>query len=313
MLRSTVMLEPANTEVLGCSVDHLEEHQPTSFLASLARRMGKAVPGEDAAPTAQAANGRAARTRLPPPVRHAQPVIIQQQGGPGRSRDTQTRLSFSPSKSPERPAPASTARSRHPPPPDRQINGTPPLSARRPMRAASSAASARVAGLYQQTQLVNDAMDGPTPSKRSRSTRQAPARLQANAVVDVEDEDDCSMEFDDSFLREVDQVTASASAGANATASGRNGNEDQEDVDDEEWGYLDDDDSFICQIDEAEAAATSQPRQTATTGSTTSRYFQSGRKASSTARDRQPVYVVDSDGSSTKENTRPTDIVYISD
>lgn len=330
------MLQPANTQYLGGMVDTLEMDQPANFLAGLARRMGKPVQGE----AASAPVTLQRQARLPPPVRHAQPVQpvtsrarvqppppLRPQTSSSRARPggTQTQLAFSQSQSPEKPdtrkpLPAYTRQE-----PERKQS--PPMSARRTPRAASQAASARVAGLYHQTELTRD----DTPSKRartsrtaqqpttSRSDRYAPATIE----IDDIDDDDFDMDFDDSFLREVDQVAASANRPIPI------------DMDDTsvEYGFEDDDSSFIRQVDEAEARATQRTQPV-----TSSRFFSTSTMAataggSTSARskpktkpkarsnptamkdDERPVYVIDSDGSSGKENHDPndSDVVYLSD
>jgi hypothetical protein len=104
------------------------------------------------------------------------------------------------------------------------------------------------------------------------------------------------MEFDDSFLRQVDAVEAKASIPVI-------------DLDDEEDEFdFADDESFFRRVDEVEKQAVSQTRSV---GGATLRFFpvqSSGHRGSN----RKPVYVVDSDGDSGKENNEP-DIVYISD
>jgi hypothetical protein len=114
-------------------------------------------------------------------------------------------------------------------------------------------------------------------------------------------DDDESMDFDDSFLQQIDAVEARA---------GRPTNNFINDADDEDQYDFDDDESFIRQIDEVEKAAT---RGSAVEERKTSRFFDPptnmNRNRGST---RKPVYVVDSDGDSGKENCEP-DIVYISD
>lgn len=294
---NVVMLETANAEMVGMLVDHLEAEQPASFLAGLARRMGKPVPGED--PTAAPAPAR--RQRLPPAVRNTEPALAQVNSRtsarpiPSRPRQTQTRLSFSPSKSPVKSED------------DVQVVGdaSPPMSARRPSRAASQAASARVAGLYQQTRLLDGDTSQPTPSKRTRTARQPTLRAIPTRPV-AEEEDDFDMEFDDSFLRQVDVVAATATSRPS---------QPQEDPDPDEWDYADDDSSFIRQVDEVEAQAQARPSSTTTrrhvaTAGTTSRFFD--RSDTTRAGTGRTTYV-DSDEGSGKENRKPTEVVYISD
>jgi hypothetical protein len=88
---------------------------------------------------------------------------------------------------------------------------------------------------------------------------------------------------------------------------------------DDEWD-MDDDASFLRQLDEVEERATAKIGGE----KKTSRFFQPPQESgsrngngnenggSSRARNVQPVYVVDSDGDSGKENREP-EIVYISD
>lgn len=330
------MLEPANTQYLGGMVDHLESEQPTNFLAGLARRMGKPVAGENAAVTAS----NRTRTRLPPAVRNTQPVQprararaqIQSQAVPAPagvgSRESQTRA-FSPSKSPVK---ADTEGIHNAHISTRQVharNPSPPLSSRRTPRAASTAAARAVTGLYHQTQLTRDGYAEPTPSKRARMTHQSESRSSRNVpkrqeIVDEDqDEDEFDLEFDDSFLREVDVVTASASA----TVSGPRANLQPIEVDDLslDWGYEDDDSSFIRQIDEAEAQATQRAPvttsrffpvpSTSKTGCKHKNAIEAGPKRGTTSGNKRAVYVLDSDGSSGKENNEPNDhdVWYISD
>jgi hypothetical protein len=110
------------------------------------------------------------------------------------------------------------------------------------------------------------------------------------------------MDFDDSFLQQIDAVEARAGKPVDEFI-----NDDEEE---DQYDFDDDDESFIRQIDEVEKAATAR---TPAEERKTSRFFappvsgdgHGGNK-------RRPVYVVDSDGDSGKENCEP-DIVYISD
>jgi RecQ-mediated genome instability protein 1 len=274
-----VMLEPANTEFLGYQVDHLEAEQPAQFLATLAHRMNKPAPRPSRAPV-RARTRPPASTPAPAPRRAIQaPAPV-----PARPRETQTRLSFSPGKSDieiiddELPR-ANTTR-----------QPSPPMSARRPSRAAGTAATAKLTNLYSQSAAVDREManPNPNPNKRPRTSR---------VEVDDDEEDDFSVDFDDSFLRQIEEVEA--------TAGVNKANHIDEDGDDE-WD-LEDDDSFLRQVDEVERRVT----QPAVEERKTSRFFQTSTTGNG-SRSTKPVYVVDSDGDSAKENHEP-DIVYISD
>jgi hypothetical protein len=276
------MLEPSNTEFLGYSVDHLEAEQPTRFLDSLAQRLNKPISTHPR-PVARA------RTR-PPAATPARRMTA----ATTRPRDTQTRLSFSPEKSDIEvvddiiPLAGPSTSSRR---------MSPPLSARRPARAASTAASARVTDLYSQSAEVDHAF-AVAGASRSRTTRD-------DASIQSIDDDD-SMEFDDSFLQQIDAVEAIAGRGPFDNFLNDAEEEDQYDFDDDE--------SFIRQIDEVEKAATSK---TLTEEKRTSRFFPPPANAEGSGsrngqNKRKPVYVVDGDGDSGKENCEP-DIVYISD
>lgn len=163
--------------------------------------------------------------------------------------------------------------------------------------------------MYQQTRLLDGDGIEPTPSKRARAARRT-AQMQPppRRELDAEEEDDFDMEFDDSFLRDVDV------AAATATATHPRQLRDEFDLD--EWDYVDDDSSFIRHVDEAEAqahastATTIKKKQTARPA-TTSRFFD--RDSTRMATNDRTIYEVDSDGGSTKENRKPTDVVYISD
>jgi RecQ-mediated genome instability protein 1 len=268
------MLDPSNTEFLGYQVDHLEAEQPTRFLDSLAQRLNKPITNHPR-PVARA------RTRPPaPPARQITAATT-------RPRDTQTRLSFSPEKSETdivddiipQAGPSTSSR-----------RMSPPLSARRPARAASAAASARVTNIYSQSAQVDQVFAAAAPS---RSHGRDSASIQS-----IDDDD--SMEFDDNFLQQIDAVEARAV---------RPNNNVMNDDDEEDQYDFDDDESFIRQIDEVEKAATRNVEGERKT----SRFFDppadENRNGGSK---RKPVYVVDSDGDSGKENCEP-DIVYISD
>jgi len=109
------------------------------------------------------------------------------------------------------------------------------------------------------------------------------------------------MDFDDSFLQQIDAAEARA---------GRPNNNFINDDDDEDQYDFDDDESFIRQIDEVEKAAT---RGSAVEEKRTSRFFDPPTNENRNGGSKKiPVYVVDSDGDSGKENCEP-DIVYISD
>jgi RecQ-mediated genome instability protein 1 len=271
------MLDPSNTEFLGYQVDHLEAEQPTRFLDSLAQRLNKPVTNHPR-PVARA------RTRpSAPPARQITAATT-------RPRDTQTRLSFSPDKSEIEivddiiPLAGPSTSSRR---------MSPPLSARRPARAASTAASARVTNIYSQSAEV-DQVFAAAALNRSRGRDSA-------SIQSIDDDE--SMDFDDSFLQQIDAVEARA---------GRPTNNFVNDDDDEDQYDFDDDESFIRQIDEVEKAAT---RGSAVEERKTSRFFDTPVNPSGSrngASKRIPVYVVDSDGDSGKENCEP-DIVYISD
>ena len=276
------MLEPSTTEFLGYQVDHLEAEQPARFLDSLSQRLNKPI-SSNPRPVARARPRPTATNTPAPPARRVTAATT-------RPRDGQTRLSFSPQKSDIEivdniiPLAGPSTSSRH---------MSPPLSARRPMRVASQAASARVTNLYSQSAEVDQAFAA-AGLQRSRTTRD-------DASIQSIDDDD-SMDFDDSFLRQVDAAEARA---------GRTNAVDDDD-DEDQYGYdNDDDESFIRQIDEVEKAAISNPAQEERR---TSRFFApppAGTGGNGQSR-RKPVYVVDSDGDSGKENCEP-DIVYISD
>jgi len=273
------MLDPSNTKFLGYQVDDLEAEQPTRFLDSLAQRLDKPVTNHPR-PIARA------RAR---PSAHTAPSR-QMTAATTRPHDTQTRLSFSPQKSEIEIvddvipfAGPSTSSNRM----------SPPLSARRPARAASTAASARVTNIYSQSAQVDQVFAAAAPN---RSRERDSASIQS---ID----DDESMEFDDSFLQQIDAVEARAGRPDTNFIN----DDDQED----QYDFDDDDESFIRQIDEVEKAAT----RNAEGGRKTSRFFDqptdpNGVKNGGSKR--KPVYVVDSDGNSEKENCEP-DIVYISD
>jgi len=270
------MLDPLNTEFLGYQVDHLEAEQPNRFLDSLAQRLNKPITNHPRP---------VARARTRPPAAPARQITA----ATTRPRDTQTRLSFSPEKSeigivddiiPL--AGPSTSSSRM----------SPPLSARRSARAASTAASARVTTIYSQSAQVDQVFAAAAPN-RSRGRDSA-------SIQSIDDDD--SMDFDDSFLKQIDAVEARAGRPTNNFINDDGDEEDQYDFDD-------DDESFIRQIDEVEKAATRNVEGERKT----SRFFDpptnENRNGGSK---RKPVYVVDSDGDSGKENCEP-DIVYISD
>ena len=281
-----MMLEPSNTEFLGYQVDHLEAEQPARFLDSLAQRLNKPI-SSNPRPVARA-RARPTATNTPAPTARRVTAATT------RQRDGQTRLSFSPQKSDIEivddiiPFAGPSTSSRH---------MSPPLSARRPMRVASQAASARVTNLYSQSAEVDQAFAA-AGLQRSRTTRD-------DASIQSIDDDD-SMDFDDSFLRQVDAAEAIAGQ-TNAVDDFINDDEDEDQYDYDN----DDDESFIRQIDEVEKAAISNPAEEERR---TSRFFApppAGTGGNGQSR-RKPVYVVDSDGDSGKENCEP-DIVYISD
>lgn len=269
------MLDPSNTEFLGYQVDHLEAEQPTRFIDSLAQRLNKPISTHPQ-PVARA------RTRPPaPPVRQITAATT-------RPRDTQTRLSFSPEKSDIEivddiiPLAGPSTSSRR---------MSPPLSARRSARAASTAASARVTNIYSQSAEVDQAFAAAGPLR---------SRNRDDDSIQSIDEDD--MDFDDSFLQQIDAVEARASRPVDNLIN--------DDDDDDQYDF-DDDESFIRHVDEVEKAATSAPAEERKT----SRFFDppTGRTGSGGGGSKRiPVYVVDSDGDSGKENCEP-DIVYISD
>jgi RecQ-mediated genome instability protein 1 len=268
------MLDPSNAEFLGYQVDHLEAEQPIRFLDGLAQRLNKPVTNQPRP---------IARARTRPPAAPAKQIT----SATTRPRDTQTRLSFSPEKSEIEIvddiiplAGPSTSSSRM----------SPPLSARRPARAASTAASARVTNIYSQSAEVDQVFAAAAPN-RSRGRDSA-------SIQSIDDDD--SMDFDDSFLQQIDAVEARA---------GRPNNNFINDDDEEDQYDFDDDESFIRQIDEVEKAATRDVEGERKT----SRFFDPPiNENRSGGNKRKPVYVVDSDGDSGKENCEP-DIVYISD
>jgi len=272
------MLDPTNTEFLGYQVDHLEAEQGARFLDGLAQRLNKPV---SAAPR-PVARARARPTASIAPISTAPARAIAPAST--RPRQTQTRLSFSPEKSDieivddiiPMAGPSSSSR-----------RMSPPLSARRPARAAATSASARVTNLYSQSAQVDLAMAPPNGSKRVRDD---------GSIHSLDDDD--SMEFDDSFLRQIDAVEARAGRPIDHFIN------DDEEEEEDDW----DDDSFIRQVDEVEKQAQARPP------AKTSRFFQpqNGRNGGQSSSSRRPVYVVDSDGDSGKENCEP-DIVYISD
>lgn len=277
------MLEPANTEFLGYQVDHLEAEQPTRFLDSLAQRLNKPVTNNPR-PVARA------RTR---PTATPVPTARRIAAATTQPRDNQTRLPFSP------PEPDTTLIDDIVPfagPSTRRVS--PPLSARRPARAASQAASARVTDLYSQSAQVDQAFAAAGPD-RSRTMRD-------DASIRSIDDDDDSMDFDDSFLRQIDAVEARAGI----PAPPDDFIDDEEEEDQYDYG-VDNDESFIRQIDEVEKAATRVPAEDERT---TSRFFDPppNRSGGNGQSKKKAVYVVDSDGDSGKENCEP-DIVYISD
>jgi RecQ-mediated genome instability protein 1 len=270
------MLDPSNTEFLGYQVDHLEAEQPTRFLDSLAQRLNKPVTNHPRP---------VARARTRPPATPARQITA----ATTRPRDTQTRLSFSPEK-PEIEIVDDIIPLAGPSTSSRRMS--PPLSARRPARAASTVASARVTDIYSQSAEVDQVFAAAAPN-RSRGRDSA-------SIQSIDDDE--SMDFDDSFLQQIDAVEARA---------GRPTNKFINDDDDEDQYDFDDDESFIRQIDEVEKAAT----RNAEGERKTSRFFDPPTNPSGSRNGgskRIPVYVVDSDGDSGKENCEP-DIVYISD
>lgn len=147
------------------------------------------------------------------------------------------------------------------------------------------------------------------PNKRPRNST-------ARDDDSIQSVDDFSVDFDDSFLRQIDAVEAKASVKVNRPGRTEEAEVELDDGDDE-WD-LDDDASFLRQLDEVEERATAKVGGE----KKTSRFFQpqqesgsrngNGNGSGSRARNVQPVYVVDSDGDSGKENREP-EIVYISD
>jgi RecQ-mediated genome instability protein 1 len=272
------MLDPTDTEFLGYQVDHLEAEQGARFLDGLAQRLDKPVSNQPR-PVARA---RARPTATIAPISTApRRAIAPATTGP---RQNQTRLSFSPEKSDIEivddiiPMAGSSSNFRR---------MSPPLSARRPARAAATSASARVSNLYTQSAQVDLAMAPPAGSKRARDD---------GSIHSLDDDD--SMDFDDSFLRQIDAAEARAGRPMDNFIN----DEEEEEEEEDDW----DDSSFIRQVDEVEKQAQARPP------AKTSRFFppQNGRNGGQSSR--KPVYVVDSDGGSGKENCEP-DIVYISD
>jgi RecQ-mediated genome instability protein 1 len=296
-----VMLEPETVEFLGYQVDHLEAEQPARFLASLAERMNKPPPVHRPVPRA-----RRLPTATPAPSapRRTAPAIT----GPAtfRPRETQTRLSFSPEKSDIELLDDDVANAG--PSRNNTRRNSPPMSARRPSRAAGTAATAKLTNLYSQSAEVDRRMANSIPTKRPRNST-------ARDDDSIQSVDDFSVDFDDSFLRQIDAVEAKASVKDNRPGRTEEAEVELDDGDDE-WD-MDDDATFLRQLDEVEERATAKIGGE----KKTSRFFQpeqetsksgNGNGSGSRARNVQPVYVVDSDGDSGKENREP-EIVYISD
>lgn len=196
----TVMLAPDNTTFLGYEVAALEAEQPTQFVNSILRRMGKPVPGEEAGderstiPVATAGTRTAQRITLPP-------------------------------------RPASTAS-------NARVASVPaPVASpyfnqsARPSRTARAAAQERITTLYDQTAQLRDmsALDQAAPSSSARKRARPNASRQA-APIQIDHDEDDEFGYDDSFIRHLDAVEAKASTKTNSRKY-----VDIDDDDDDDW------------------------------------------------------------------------------
>ncbi|WVQ95044.1 hypothetical protein IAU59_002136 [Kwoniella sp. CBS 9459] len=260
-LREILLLTPENTQVVDAesSVEHLEAMQKEQFLNDLKRRMGK-LEGEAPIP-------QPARRRVPVAVRPPQPTgMIAAGPGPATLSTQVKRRAASP------PSVADSSRPRRinpPAPPLFDPNPSPPpiirpTPTKHPKVTASSVASRRRSSDSDSPERPPSRIRPPRKSTRAASN-QASARVQQlyhdipeqeeQDVYDVDDfdVDEFDYDIDESFIRQIDEVEASASRNGNKNGNGQhqqNGREQRTlpaapEMDNDEYDLDHDDDDFM--------------------------------------------------------------------
>ncbi|KAI9637552.1 uncharacterized protein MKK02DRAFT_43477 [Dioszegia hungarica] len=226
-LRATLLLDPDNTRFLGYEVSHLEADQPTKFTNSLLRRMGKPVPEDDeeGAPPPDEAPPPAARRRAEP----APAVAPQRQA--------------------ERPAPARAAAAAAP---ARRITIPPPPATAGPSRPRSAATSVDVPSPYFQSRTQATASSS-RPAARSTTAATAASPRVVQPVED--DEEDDMMDYDESFMRQLDAAEARATSARPQPQAKRN--QDQS----SDYGLDDIDEDMLGQLEAVERAQQERHQQ----------------------------------------------------
>ncbi|WWD02299.1 hypothetical protein V865_000338 [Kwoniella europaea PYCC6329] len=262
-LRDTLLLTPENTQVIESSVEHLEAIQKEQFLNDLKRRMGQMDNDQDGSIPKR-------KVKPPPAVRPKPPASASASSSrpanlnPPKISQPKPRIpspdiipTVGPSRTRYFPAPTTAQPSDIPlfdPPSSPQLVKPIPIRAKGVKR-------------RQSIEAIEPSTSAPTPkARKSRAAAKAAATKVQQLYHDIpndkltglddyndqdEDEFDYDMDVDESFIRQIDEVTAKASGSGSEIRNLKSN--DVYDFDAEEGEDEDDfmilDESMIRQID----------------------------------------------------------------
>ncbi|WVR09499.1 hypothetical protein IAU60_006567 [Kwoniella sp. DSM 27419] len=237
-LRDTLLLTPANTQVLESSVEHLEDGQKEQFINDLKRRMGKFEQGDAGGSEKRAAT----RARgLPPPVRPPAAAVPNPRTRTERHQSPVAQTQAGPSRLAQGDAHAPLFGASF---------SSPPIVRPTAMRHAEVKTGRRTAS-------PSPEIDDRSPSRLRKSARNAATSMgksrqaaQSRPVPSEPPSDDFDVDFsyDESMLRQIAEVEAHASARGQYGDGKQNGESDYGGDDNEDFMILDD--SMIRQLDE---------------------------------------------------------------
>ncbi|WVW85531.1 hypothetical protein I302_107569 [Kwoniella bestiolae CBS 10118] len=257
-LRDTLLLTPENTQVIESSVDHLEAIQKEEFLNDLQRRMGK-LEGH---------NGSAPKRKIkPPPAVRPKPnltAISSRPLNPPKRSQPQAQAQVLP-PSPDIVPTAGPSRSRYFPPPTAQGDmplfdppSSPQIAKPKPVRAKGVKRRPSI----EEIEVATTSISSKTPRQRNSraAAKAATAKVQQlyhdipndklTELDYVDDEDDFGYDVDESFIRQVDEVTAQASgSGSDPRTKEQEVHNFDDEEEEEEDCFMMLDDSMIRQID----------------------------------------------------------------